>query len=91
MRHRAILRVLFAAAIVAVLSLPAAQLQPVQAQTVRFNYAEALQKALFFYEAQRSGRLPASNRWSGAADSALATAPTSASISPADGSTPATT
>ncbi len=66
MRHRAILCVLF----VAVLSLPAAQLQPVQAQ-VRFNYAEALQKALFFYEAQRSGRLPASNRVEWRGDSGL--------------------
>ena len=71
MRHRAILCVLFAAAIVAVLSLPAAQLQPVQAQTVQFNYAEALQKALFFYEAQRSGRLPASNRVEWRGDSGL--------------------
>ncbi len=32
-----------------------------------FNYAEALQKSLFFYEAQRSGTLPPSNRvnWRG--------------------------
>ncbi len=32
-----------------------------------FNYGEALQKSLFFYEAQRSGVLPASNRvnWRG--------------------------
>ncbi|WP_315373230.1 glycoside hydrolase family 9 protein, partial [Paenibacillus xylanexedens] len=31
------------------------------------NYAEALQKAIYFYEAQRSGPLPASNRveWRG--------------------------
>jgi endoglucanase len=37
-----------------------------------FNYAEALQKSLFFYECQRSGFLPANNRviWRG--DSALA-------------------
>jgi len=37
----------------------------------RFNYAEALQKSLYFYEAQRSGKLPATNRvyWRG--DSAL--------------------
>jgi len=32
-----------------------------------FNYTEALQKALFFYEAQRSGPLPVNNRvsWRG--------------------------
>src|SRR5262245_48463577 len=36
-----------------------------------FNYAEALQKSQFFYEAQRSGALPANKRvlWRG--DSAL--------------------
>ncbi|WP_051261459.1 glycoside hydrolase family 9 protein [Desulfovibrio inopinatus] len=28
------------------------------AQSASFNYAEALQKSLFFYDAQRSGRLP---------------------------------
>ncbi len=35
--------------------------------TGSFNYAEALQKSLFFYEAQRSGALPANNRvtWRG--------------------------
>ena len=26
-----------------------------------YNYGEALQKSLFFYEAQRSGKLPADN------------------------------
>jgi hypothetical protein len=33
----------------------------------RFNYAEALQKSLFFYEAQRSGDLPSNNsvNWRG--------------------------
>src|SRR3954463_10024965 len=36
-----------------------------------FNYGEALQKSLFFYEAQRSGKLPATNRVSWRADSAL--------------------
>lgn len=36
-----------------------------------FNYAEALQKSMFFYEAQRSGDLPASNRVSWRGDSAL--------------------
>lgn len=39
--------------------------------TAQFNYAEALQKSLFFYEAQRSGRLPANNRVKWRGDSAL--------------------
>ena len=38
----------------------------------RFNYAEALQKSLYFYEAQRSGKLPPSNRVHWRGDSALA-------------------
>ncbi len=37
----------------------------------RFNYAEALQKSLYFYEAQRSGKLPTSNRVGWRGDSAL--------------------
>src|SRR5262245_2183955 len=41
----------------------------VVAQT--FNYAEAMQKGLFFYEAQRSGALPADNEIIWRADSAL--------------------
>ncbi|GAB3802436.1 glycoside hydrolase family 9 protein [Micromonospora zhanjiangensis] len=39
--------------------------------TATFNYGEALQKSLFFYEAQRSGKLPAGNRVSWRGDSAL--------------------
>jgi endoglucanase len=43
-----------------------------QAQTTsQFNYAEALQKSIFFYDAQRSGRLPADNRVSWRGDSAV--------------------
>jgi endoglucanase len=37
----------------------------------QFNYAEALQKSLFFYDAQRSGDLPDRFRVSWRADSAL--------------------
>ena len=37
----------------------------------RFNYAEALQKSLYFYEAQRSGKLPDSHRVHWRGDSAL--------------------
>lgn len=36
-----------------------------------FNYGEALQKSVWFYDAQRSGRLPAGNRVSWRADSAV--------------------
>jgi endoglucanase len=41
----------------------------VSAQT--FNYGEALQKSLFFYEAQRAGDLPATNRVNWRGDSAM--------------------
>jgi endoglucanase len=42
---------------------------PVGAGTNAFNYAEALQKSLYFYEAQQSGRLSPNNRveWRGPA------------------------
>ncbi|MBX6387357.1 MAG: glycoside hydrolase family 9 protein, partial [Microbispora sp.] len=36
-----------------------------------FNYGEALQKSLFFYEAQQSGKLPSTNRVNWRGDSAL--------------------
>ncbi|HET9864408.1 MAG TPA: glycoside hydrolase family 9 protein, partial [Steroidobacteraceae bacterium] len=36
-----------------------------------FNYGEALQKSLFFYEAQRSGDLPANNRVNWRGDSGM--------------------
>jgi len=37
-----------------------------------YNYGEALQKGVFFYDCQRSGKLPADNRVSWRGDSALA-------------------
>ncbi|MBD2091798.1 glycoside hydrolase family 9 protein [Microcoleus sp. FACHB-1515] len=37
----------------------------------RFNYGEALEKSFLFYEAQRSGRLPSTNRIAWRGDSAL--------------------
>ncbi|HTF10522.1 MAG TPA: glycoside hydrolase family 9 protein [Asanoa sp.] len=43
----------------------------VQAAAPAFNYAEALQKSLFFYEAQQSGPKPSWNRVSWRGDSAL--------------------
>ena len=48
---------------------PGADRAATLAQT--FNYAEALQKSLFFYEAQRSGDLPATNRVNWRGDSGL--------------------
>ncbi len=39
--------------------------------TGEFNYAEALQESMLFYESQRSGRLPADNRVSWRGDSDL--------------------
>jgi endoglucanase len=42
------------------------------AATPRFNYAEALQKSVLFYEAQQSGKLPDWNRVSWRGDSRLA-------------------
>src|SRR5262249_35066218 len=36
-----------------------------------FNYAEALQKSIFFYECQRGGKLPKNNRVSWRGDSGL--------------------
>ena len=39
--------------------------------TAQFNYGEALQKSIFFYEAQQSGQLPSWNRVPWRGDSAL--------------------
>ncbi|MEU8210789.1 glycoside hydrolase family 9 protein [Micromonospora sp. NPDC049044] len=44
---------------------------PASAAPATFNYAEALQKSLLFYEAQQSGELPDWNRVSWRGDSAL--------------------
>ena len=57
-----------------------------------FNYGEALQKSLFFYEAQRSGDLPADQpRQLARRLRHSPTAPTSAATSRAAGTTPAIT
>src|SRR5262247_1120103 len=45
--------------------------KPVQGQAPSFNYGEALQKSLFFYEAQQSGVLPDWNRVNWRGDSGL--------------------
>ncbi|HEY6403145.1 MAG TPA: glycoside hydrolase family 9 protein, partial [Blastocatellia bacterium] len=44
---------------------------PTKAQGPVFNYGEALQKSLFFYEAQQSGVLPDWNRVNWRGDSGL--------------------
>ncbi|MDC0709367.1 glycoside hydrolase family 9 protein [Stigmatella sp. ncwal1] len=44
---------------------------PLVAQAETFNYAEALQKSIWFYEAQRSGPLPSTQRVSWRGDSGL--------------------
>ncbi len=44
---------------------------PVASAAPAFNYGEALQKSVWFYDAQRSGKLPAGNRVSWRGDSAL--------------------
>src|SRR5512145_1960524 len=64
MNQRALPRWLPAALCLAVL---AGATTPLAAQA--FNYAEALQKSMFFYEAQQSGPLPSWNRvqWRGGA------------------------
>ncbi|MEU4696771.1 glycoside hydrolase family 9 protein [Nonomuraea dietziae] len=53
------------------LLLPASLLVAQPAQAATFEYGEALQKSLFFYEAQQSGRLPSWNRVSWRGDSGL--------------------
>jgi hypothetical protein len=48
-------------------AITAAALVPQASRAQTFNYGEALQKAIYFYECQRSGTLPAGNRveWRG--------------------------
>jgi hypothetical protein len=49
----------------------AAALVPQKGLAQTFNYGEALQKAIYFYECQRSGKLPANNRVEWRGDSGL--------------------
>ncbi len=53
--------------LLALAAVVAACLAPKTAGAQTFNYGEALQKSLYFYECQRSGALPANNRveWRG--------------------------
>jgi endoglucanase len=44
---------------------------PTSSAAPRYSYGEALQKSLYFYEAQRSGKLPAGNRVRWRGDSGL--------------------
>ena len=55
----------------AVSALPAGVMTTVNAADSKFNYADALDKSLFFYEAQQSGPLPSWNRVEWKADSAM--------------------
>ncbi|QFZ21835.1 glycoside hydrolase family 9 protein [Saccharothrix syringae] len=59
------LAVLVGALLLTPLQTPAAVAAPA------FNYGEALQKSIWFYDAQRSGKLPADNRVNWRGDSAL--------------------
>lgn len=45
---------------------------PRRARRTKYKYAVVLHKSLLFYEAQRSGKLPANNRIPWRGDSALA-------------------
>src|SRR2546428_13198714 len=70
-RRRTLAKVLAAVTIAAgtaiAIGMPTANAAP--SATAEFNYAEALQKAVWFYDAQRLGRLPANNRVSWRGDS----------------------
>ena len=52
-------------------ALPAGVMTTVNAADSKFNYADALDKSLFFYEAQQAGPLPEWNRVEWKADSAM--------------------
>ncbi|MCG5216972.1 glycoside hydrolase family 9 protein [Streptosporangium soli] len=56
---------------VAALALPLLTLAPPAQAAPAFNYGEALQKSIWFYEAQQSGDLPSWNRVGWRGDSAL--------------------
>lgn len=58
-------------ALVALLTGLTGPLVPTSTAAPAFNYAEALQKSVWFYDAQRSGKLPPDNRVSWRADSAV--------------------
>ncbi|ANZ41122.1 endoglucanase [Lentzea guizhouensis] len=60
-----------AVALAALLVVMTGPLVPASVAAPAFNYAEALQKSVWFYDAQRSGVLPRDNRVSWRADSAV--------------------
>lgn len=68
--NRGVVGFALAGALAAGLLLPL-HAESAQAAASAFNYGEALQKSVLFYEAQQSGKLPATNRVSWRADSAL--------------------
>lgn len=72
MHHRRLRRAVALAATALVVATAAVGLRHTDAAAApAFNYAEALQKSIWFYEAQQSGELPSWNRVSWRGDSAL--------------------
>jgi endoglucanase len=69
MEHR--IRRLAAVTVLAIAALLAPHLSARPATAATFNYGEALQKSIWFYEAQASGKKPSWNRVSWRGDSAL--------------------
>ncbi len=81
-----------AVALVALLAGLVGPLMPRSAAAPAFNYAEALQKSIWFYDAQRSGEAARRTTGSaGAADSALRDGADAGLDLPAASTTPATT
>ena len=69
--RRAAIGTVCGVALVLSLIAPIGPAREAKAAPSSYNYAEALQKAIYFYEAQRSGRLPANNRVEWRGDSGL--------------------
>ncbi|WP_051772845.1 glycoside hydrolase family 9 protein [Saccharothrix sp. NRRL B-16314] len=69
--RRRMFRALTGTLAVLVSALTLTPFQPAATAAPAFNYAEALQKSIWFYDAQRSGALPADNRVNWRGDSAL--------------------
>ena len=62
------LAALMSAAVLTATALPFGSIGTVSAES-KYNYAEALQKSMFFYEVQQSGKLPEWNNVQWRADS----------------------
>jgi hypothetical protein len=66
-----ILLVVFAGSFFGYIFFISGQRTDTSAQSARYNYGEVLQKSLYFYDVQRSGKLPANNRVEWRGDSGL--------------------